>query len=101
MFGDPDFCFSMFDVVVERSLERFRSFTSLAASAAIFELCWAPTSFQLTTENLGSRSCKPGHFDGLEGGYVTTVTIIGVTIGTTIITTKLLLLLLAYPNILR
>jgi len=26
------------------------SFASLVASAALFELCWAPTSFQLTTE---------------------------------------------------
>lgn len=36
------------------------SFTSLAASAAIFELCWAPTSFQLTTELYPQRLRQHG-----------------------------------------
>mmetsp|Transcript_29100 Transcript_29100/g.67492 ORF Transcript_29100/g.67492 Transcript_29100/m.67492 type:complete len:579 (-) Transcript_29100:254-1990(-) len=36
------------------------SFSSLAASAAIFELCWAPTSFQLTTELYPQRFRQHG-----------------------------------------
>ena len=44
-----------------------RSFTSLAASAAIFELCWAPTSFQLTTESFG-RNCFGVGVDSISSG---------------------------------